>query len=76
MRGTVGLASLTYYSSRYYHGAREISKAREVAEEFSFRTSIVAMPRERERREGGENERRKIRTEKLDTPRYFASRMR
>lgn len=75
MRGTVGLASLTYYSSRYYHGARGISKAREVAEEFSFRTSIVAMPREKERREG-ENERRKIRTEKLDTPRYFASRMR
>ena len=60
------LASLAYYGSRYYRGARGISSAREVAEEFSFGTSIVAMrggERERER----ERERRKIRTEKLDT---------
>jgi len=54
------LASLAYYGSRYYRGARGISSAREVAEEFSFGTSIVAMrggerEREREReREKGE----------------------
>jgi len=48
-RGAGRLASLAYYGSWYYRGARGILSAREVAEEFSFGTSIVVMVRERGR---------------------------
>lgn len=53
-----------YYGSRYYRG---ISRARQVAEEFSFGISIDAISQEREREE-------KSAPREIGYPRYFASR--
>lgn len=59
-----GRSYLLYYGSRYYRG---ISRAREVAEEFSFGILIDAISREGEGERTRGREKKNPRLEKLDT---------